>query len=260
MINRDIETLFQQTLVGNYDDDGAWDAVHNLRRIGTEEIFEKAVEWCRSENPLMRARGADVLSQLGVDADGRHAFQQESYLIIAELLQEEKDSVTLEAGITALGHLHNPAAIPLIIHHYDHANENVRFSVAFALGKFADDHRAAAVLLRLMLDEDCDVRDWATFGIGDMGSGDTQEIRDALFERLDDIDSNTRLEAMIGLAKRKDLRVLPALFKALDLPENEKARWGDIEAACFMLDMEDDNKDWKEADYIAELRKRFPNV
>ena len=60
-----IDELFAQTLSNDYEDEAAWQAVHTLQRIGTWEVFEKAAEWCQSNNALKRERGADVLAQLG---------------------------------------------------------------------------------------------------------------------------------------------------------------------------------------------------
>jgi HEAT repeat protein len=44
---------------------------------------------------------------------------------------------------------------------------------------------------------------------------DTPTLREALFERLTDSDDDTRGEAMVGLANRRDRRVVPAIAKEL---------------------------------------------
>ena len=59
MAQPDIDALFAETLLGDYDDDKPWDAVQSLRRIGTWEVFNKAVAWTGSAEPLERARGLD---------------------------------------------------------------------------------------------------------------------------------------------------------------------------------------------------------
>jgi hypothetical protein len=87
---REIDELFAQMLTGDHDDDEPGKAVHTLRRMGTREIFEKAAEWCRSDNPLARARGADVLGQLGKTAEHpSNIFPEESYAVISALVQRE---------------------------------------------------------------------------------------------------------------------------------------------------------------------------
>jgi hypothetical protein len=68
MAQDDIGALFSQILVDDYEDDIPWRAVHDLRSIGTTEIFDQATVWCKSANSLHRARGADVLAKIGWNA------------------------------------------------------------------------------------------------------------------------------------------------------------------------------------------------
>jgi HEAT repeat protein len=56
-------------------------------------------------------------------------------------------------------------------------------------------------LAKLTADEDEEVRDWATFGLGVLGDIDTVEIREALAARLSDANDDAREEAVVGLAK-----------------------------------------------------------
>jgi HEAT repeat protein len=108
-----------------------------------------------------------------------------------------------------------------------------------------------------MKDDDEDVRDWATFGLGVQGDMDSVEIRDALFERLSDPNEDVRGEAMAGLGKRRDRRVLPFLVGALG---DSAVSRPVIEAACEMLDMEVDREDWSPGDYVSALRERFGSL
>jgi HEAT repeat protein len=55
-----------------------------------------------------------------------------------------------------------------------------------------------------------------------------------------DSNEDVREEAMVGLAKRKDRRVLAVLLPALEQPTVTDRV---IEAACMMLDMQDGAKD-----------------
>jgi len=74
---------------------------------------------------------------------------------------------------------------------------------------------AITALIELTNDADDEVRDWATFGIGTQVEADTPEIRDALYARTSDVDGDTRGEALVGLARRKDARVLEPLIREL---------------------------------------------
>ena len=242
----EIDELFRQTLEGDYDDEedegGPWEAVSKLQAIASDEIagrlvFDKAVQWCRNNKPAKRRRGVDILAQLGKTEEHPDAvFGKESYDVVTSVLEDELDLQVIDSCLVALGHLGNPAAVPLILEHRANTDPDVRFAVAFALSCFADESAAIRVLLQLMEDSDPDVRDWATFGLGVQGNADTPEIRDALYERLDDGNPDTREEAVAGLGKRRDLRVLPDL---LELLQQEEVSYGVVEAACHLLDLKE---------------------
>jgi HEAT repeat protein len=200
-----IDEFFAQTLKGDYDNDKAWHAIHSLRATGSREVFDKAVAWCRSNEPLKRARGADILAQFGHTADNQTTlFADESFPVLAAMLDSETDPVALSAIITAFGHLDNRSIIPRILPFSYHSDADVRYGLAFTLGCFADDERTVSTLIKLMSDKDSEVRDWATFGLGGLGNFDSPKIREALFKNLSDEDEDVCEEALVGLARRKD--------------------------------------------------------
>jgi len=253
-MSEDIDELFRRTLSGDYDDETAWDAVGALRRLGTQEVFNVSAEWCKSEDPLHRARGADVLAQLGITVEHPHNnFPQESYSTVLSMLGRETEELPLSSAVAALGHIGNPAAVPAISKHVSNSSPDVRFSVASALGCFANESNAIATLLAMMEDLDPKVRDWATFGLGVLGDSDSQEVRDALFRRLQDTDENAKEEAMVALAKRKDSRILTPLIKAL---EQGMGRPRIVEAADLILGLDNHGK-WSEQECVAALRQKL---
>jgi len=255
MTSAHIDELFNKTLAGDYEDDDSWKAVHELRRIGSQEVFDRAAEWCCSKEPLVRSRGLDVLAQIGRTSDHpSNAFPKESFSLVSNILKGEEEIQPLKSAIEALGHLDNPDGIPLIIQHRSHPNSDIRFAVACALGSYPNDPRSAECLLLLMKDVDEEVRDWATFGLGVQGDLDSVEIRDALFEQLSDLNEEVREEAMAALGKRRDQRVMPFLLAAL---EPSAVSVPVIEAACDLLDMDTDREDWSTDDYASALRERF---
>jgi HEAT repeat protein len=255
----EIDELFQQTLEGDYDDEedegGPWEAISKLQAIASREVFDRAVQWSRNKNPAKRLRGIDILAQLGkTEENPRVIFTDEIYSIVVSVLEDELDESVIDSCLVALGHIGNPAAIPLILEHRNNSDPDVRFAVAFALGSFADDPAAVRALLKLMQDPDPDVRDWATFGLGVQGNADTPQIREALVERLDDGNPDTREEAVAALGKRRDLRVLPDLIELL---QEEEVSYGVVEAACHLLDMPKINEEWSADEYIEALTTRY---
>jgi hypothetical protein len=130
-----MDEIFDQTLTGNCDDESAWEVVRTLRRMGSREVFERAAEWCSSDSPPKRARGADVLAQLGRTVDHpSNNFPEESFSVVSALAQREKDPWPLRSAVHALGGIGNALAVPLVIEHRRHPDADVRFAVACALG------------------------------------------------------------------------------------------------------------------------------
>ena len=250
-----IEQLFAKTLQGDYEDDSAWDAVHKLRKLGTREVFDVAARWCASENALERARGLDVLAQIGKTVDHpANGFPNASYALVVNAINHEVDLLPLNSAIAALGHLENPAAVPLIAQFHLHKCDLIRFSVAFALGSFPNDPLSVSTLLKLMEDSDEEVRDWATFSLSVLGDQDSSAIRDALVTALADADKDVSEEALVGLAKRHDTRVLEKLLTEL---QQSTVTSRVIEAAYTLLEMPDEKKDWLPRDYTKALNERF---
>jgi HEAT repeat protein len=257
MSAENIADLVAACLAGDREDDAAWKAVQQLHHLGSQEVLDAAIHLTRSGDPDLRARGADILAQLGVRPGVFSvSFVSERLQALLALLRNESDPLVLDAAIIALGHLRELEGILAVLPYCEHPNENVRYAVAWTLpGGAADDPDVVSTLLKLMRDADSDVRDWATFGLGSQTDVDSPLIRDALFERLQDSDYDTRAEAAIGLAKRKDLRVLPVVLEELDREE-----YGVLfeEAASHLLDLDSVKPDgWESWRYIEELQARF---
>jgi hypothetical protein len=71
---------------------------------------------------------------------------------------------------------------------------------------------------------------------------------------LKDAPADVREEAMAGLAKRLDTRVLPSLLDALEQPGVSDCV---VEAADTLLGLDHDRKEWSGGDYVTALRQRF---
>jgi hypothetical protein len=111
-----VDEIFSRTLTGEYDDESSWEAVRTLHRTGGRQVCDRAAEWCRSDDPLKRARGADVIAQLGRTVEHpSNNFPEECFSVVSTLVQREKDPLPLLSAAHALGHIGNPLAVPLLI-------------------------------------------------------------------------------------------------------------------------------------------------
>jgi HEAT repeat protein len=197
---------------------------------GFTRLFDRAAKLCRSNVAEERALGADILGQLGIPD---RAFPDESFDAIARLLSDASDEVLFSA-VLALQHVDSERAASHVVPFRNHPNDNVRYAVAFALGG-VDDAMAINALVGLTSDRDAEVRNWATFGLRQQCDADNSEIREVLAARLEDQDQDVRYEAVCGLARRRDVRMIGYLKTILhDDPDDVFAR----EAAARLLGME----------------------
>ena len=234
--NKSNEDLFQASLQGGYDDEAAWDAVRVLRLRGTKEVFQLAVRYCRSGVPLERARGLDVLAQLGACKPPlERSHFDESVAIAIEHLHDPAPLVVNSAA-WALAHLGGDAAGSALIPMRGNSDPDVRWAVTNVLHG-SDRADAIATLIELMDDQNDNVRDWATFALGTQCSVDSTEIRDALRKRLTDNDEDARAEAIWGLARRRDEQGVRMLIAELGDPEHGR---GHEMAAADTLDLPSD--------------------
>ena len=208
---RSVDELLVAVLGLGDEDDDYWDAVAALQWRGTCEVFDRAAALGRSECPHERRIAAAILGQNLVP----HCRDREECLAaLLSILADEADPVVLYAILCAMGHLRHPAGIGPALPFVDHAAADVRFGAIHAL-MGQDDDRALAGLIRLSRDPVVENRDWATFSLGSMTDRDTPGLRQALADRLDDDDATVAGEALVGLARRRDSRVLPVLLPLL---------------------------------------------
>lgn len=252
MSDSEIDALFSKTLIGHYDDDAPWKAVHTLRKLGTSQVFDRASEWCCSSNESERERGLDILAQIGTGSDAETilSLRKKALPIVLELLEKEKAAGPTASAVYSLGHLGLPEAIPVIVSYAKHFNPDVRHAVAFALGSFANERMSVETLLALMKDDDDSVRDWATFGLGAQGDADNRLVRDALAAALDDHDQDVSFEAAIGLGRRRDRRAAGALEIILSEDADNLAATG---AANLLLGF-DESREADAGELLSSLR------
>jgi HEAT repeat protein len=231
--SRSIAELFAAATDWSCEDGlGDWSAVATLHHLGSREVLDWALQLTKADDPRLRARGVDILGQLGIP---ERTFPDECLQAAVALLTGDREPRVLESAAVALGHLHDPRGTDALVRHVDHADPDVRHAVAFGLGGNAE-LAGVAALIRLMDDSEAMVRDWATFGLGVQGKVDTSAVREALFRRLGDPDEDTRYEAFCGLARVRDLRVVRPLIDALKASPKGHRLW---EPATMLLKTDD---------------------
>lgn len=158
--------------------------------------------------------GADVLGQLGVPD---RTFPKECGDQLLDMLGDEHDADVLHAIFVAFSHLDDRRAVSVAGRYALHPSSAVRHAVVLAVTGH-EDEAAIDLLIALSTDADSQVRDWSTFGLGSQLDLDTPKIRAALRSRLEDEDDDTRAEAHMGLARRKDRQVISAIAAELQKP------------------------------------------
>jgi len=222
----DLNNLFDRAMIGlddeveiSEDNPLGWSAIAALHRSGGRDVLDAALVACADPDSLRRRVGASVLGQLGHVAVGfQPVFEEERYQGLATLLAAEREGpgspAVLADVCVALGHLRDPRAIPALVDLRAHPETSVRFGVVFGLSGH-DSQEAIDGLIELSADTDEDVRDWATFGLGQLIETNTPAIRAALHARVDNPCTAVRGEAIEGLATRGDRSVVPFLIREL---------------------------------------------
>ncbi|HTF36077.1 MAG TPA: HEAT repeat domain-containing protein [Myxococcota bacterium] len=185
-----VQRLAAEDPAGQSDD--RWEVVRVLHAQAEPLVYQRAAEWCASNQRLERMLGADILAQLGattkVVASPRRPFASQSAPILEGLLADCDPNV-VSSALFALGHLsrEDSAKIAALA---AHPSADVREAVAVVLGG-RDELPALQALVLLAADDDEDVRNWATFGLGTQCEADSPEIRAVPVARLSDANPET---------------------------------------------------------------------
>jgi len=183
-----------------------WDNIRVLRKRPSEELFFKCVELTKSKDPKIRSIGINILAQMGVTP---RPFLKQTLKLYFELLNIESNPKVLMSLLYAIGHNNgklNKTQIEKLCTFSDNDNNWVKEGlVSSLLG--VDNLNAIETLIKLSTDKISHIRNWATFGIGTQIERDNKNIKEALWNRINDTHQETKLEAIVGLAKRKDSRV-----------------------------------------------------
>ncbi|CUI06495.1 HEAT repeat domain-containing protein [Massilia antarctica] len=209
------------TALQDWESEMSWEAIRALHMLGSPETLAMAQRFAKSKNRHKRALAMYIASQLRRarfparwNSDSDEYAIEETQALLMEGLNDPVENV-MAAAISGFGHRPHPSALPSLLALATHTDAGIRFQVAFALAHYHEDASVEALLV-LATDSDDDTRDWATFALGTMHEADTAEIRERLWQNLGDSNESVSGEALAGLAKRKDERVIAVLLERLD--------------------------------------------
>lgn len=195
-----------------------WDDIHILRKRATKEIFNQSIKLTKSKKAKKREIGIDILAQL---SNKPRTFYKESVKLFFKLLKNEKNTKVLTSLLYAIGHNNDKlkkSQINIICLFINSNKKSIQEALVFSLLGI-ENKKAIKTLIILSKSNTNDVRNWATFGIGTQTERDTKYIREALWNRINDRHEETKFEAIVGLAKRKDIRIKKIIKRELHQKE-----------------------------------------
>jgi HEAT repeat protein len=212
---RSLDARIQAALAA-YDEDTRWELIAGIMAECPDDVFEASTSLVRGEHERERTLGADLLGRLvGVDPEAGPDVER----ALLPALQNECAPHAIASMVAALGHVGDPGALTQIIPLHRNLDAGVRLAVAFAVATISPRPLSDEVklgLIRLSRDEDPEVRDWATFGLGTLSNEESPDVTAALLARASDPYHEARAEALFGLAVRRDPRAVPHLIRALE--------------------------------------------
>jgi HEAT repeat protein len=216
------EALFERALgeatSDEVNDEAYWKPIRLLQGRSPSEVWSLVAPLADSSDERLRGLVPDVLRHLG---ERGRPLVAETIDLLREMLRTEQSATVLAAIAAAFVDLADSSAVELLAPFVTHRSTEVRLAVVHGLLPVAP--RVVPLLIGLSRDADENVRNWAAFGLGsqlgepgDPSFVNTQEVRDALADRLGDGHDETRAEAALGLAVRGDGRALPFVRHELE--------------------------------------------
>ena len=193
-------------LINNKSDKSRWDNIAILRKRPSDELFNTCSDFTKSDEPKIRIIGINILAQLGLS---QRPYLKQTLELFFDLLNSENHPEVLMSLLYAIGHNNTKLSADQIDKICSFASNDHRLVreglVSALLG--IDNLKAIETLIKLSSDKLSHIRNWATFGLGSQIERNNKNIREALWKRVNDKHEVTKLEAIVGLAKRKDDRV-----------------------------------------------------
>jgi len=207
------EKIFNR-LLNNKTQKTYWKNISELRKRPNQDVYTKASELAKSNIDKQKIIGLDVLQQLGFDP---RYNKKQTLQIHFELLEKTQTENVLKSIFHGIGHNNDELSdnqISKLIEFKDEKNIDVKHALISALSGI-ENSKTINVLIDLTKDKNSSTRNWATFGIGNLIETDNTDIRNALWDRVTDNDFETKSEAIVGLANRKDKRIKDIIISEL---------------------------------------------
>jgi hypothetical protein len=208
------EKIFSR-LVHNKSDKTYWDNIGELRKRPKEDVFQIAYRLAEYKIDKEKCIGIDVLVQLGFEPRFR---QQDTINLLFKLLdkpQSEDVLFKIFFGIYWNNNNLTKEQILKLIEFKNIISKDVRYSLTMALLGIKN-QKAIDTLIELSQDKFSKIRNWATFGIGTISEKNSEKIVNALWKRTNDKHQETKLEAIVGLAKRNQIKVKQQIIRELE--------------------------------------------
>lgn len=195
-----------------------WEYISILRSRSSEEVFIKCTELINSDSANHKKIGIDVLAQLGLPP---RKFLKQTLKIYFHLLKVEENPEILMSVLYGISHNNenlSKSKIHLLCSFAKNENKLIKEGLVAALIGI-EDKLAIETIIKFSSDKINQIRNWATFDLGTLLTIDNEKIRTALWKRVNDKHQETRLEAIIGLANRKDQRINEIIIQELKAGE-----------------------------------------
>ena len=207
------EKIFDR-LVNNKSKKTYWDNITELRKRVNDDVYNLAYKLSHSESDKKKIIGIDVLAQLGFDTRYRQLETISLYFELLETKQSDNVLFSILFGISHNNENLTKKQISKLIGFKDSKNSDIRFSLVSALSG-VEHSMAIETLIELSNDSFSSIRNWATFGLGTLCELDNDQIIEALWKRTKDKHQETKLEAIVGLANRNEIKVREPIIDEL---------------------------------------------
>jgi HEAT repeat protein len=191
-----------------------WDNVRELRKRPNNDVHSRAINLLNSSSEKEIIIGIDVLAQLGFNPRFKQKETIQAYYELLEKPQSPNVLFSLFFGISHNNEILTDLQIVRILEYKNHKHVDVRYALVQAISCL-EHEEAIKATIELSSDKYSHIRDWATFNLGSQLELSNKEIKNALWERIDDKFEKVRMEAIAGLAKRKDKKIKKILIEEL---------------------------------------------